>query len=78
VADCKEFLTMNLDERVEACKSRFMYFKCLDDTSHNFANYRCNTKCDTCPSVTHHTLLHGIKRFHPLPSQALTQKNNPL
>jgi hypothetical protein len=78
VADCKKFLAMNLDERVETCKSQFMCFKCLDDTSHNFVSCRCSTKCNTCSSVTHHTLLHGIKRFHPLPSQASTQKNNPL
>jgi hypothetical protein len=60
VADCKEFLTMNLDERVEARTSRFMCFKCLDNTSHNFANCRRNTKCDTCPSVTHHKLSRGF------------------
>jgi hypothetical protein len=36
VADCKEFLAMGLDEKVGACRSRFMCFKCLDDTSHNY------------------------------------------
>jgi hypothetical protein len=78
VADCEKFLAMSLDERVEACKGRYMCFKCFDDTSHKFANCRCSRKFDTCPSMTHHTLLHGIKRFHPLPSQASTEKNNPL
>jgi hypothetical protein len=78
VADCEKFLAMNLDERVEACKSCYMFFKCLDDTSHDFSNCRRSTKCDTCPSMTHHTLLHGNKRFHPLPSQTSSQKNNSL
>jgi hypothetical protein len=78
VADCGEFLVIGLDERVEACKGRYMCFKCLDDTSHNFAYCKRSTKCDICSSMTHHTLLHWIRRFHPPPSQASTQKNNPL
>jgi hypothetical protein len=78
VADCKEFMVMGKDEKVGACRSQFMCFTCLDDTSHNFVGCRRNARCDTCNSPTHHTLLHGIKRFHPSPSQASTQKTSPL
>jgi hypothetical protein len=78
VADCERFLAMGLDERVEACKGRYICFKCLYNTSHNFAYCKRSTKCNICSSMTHHTLLHGIKRFQPPPSQASTQRNNPL
>jgi hypothetical protein len=78
VADCKKFLALNLDERVEACRIQFMCFKCLDDSSHNFVSCRRNVRCDTSSSPTHHMLLHGIKRFNPPPGQASTQKSDPL
>jgi hypothetical protein len=78
VAVCKKFLAMSLDEKVEACRIRFMCFKCLDDTSHNFVGYRRSSRCNTCSSPTHHTLLHWIKRFNPPPSQTSMQKSDPL
>jgi hypothetical protein len=78
VADCKEFLAMGLDEKVGACRSQFMCFKCLDDTSHNYVRCRRSVRCDMCNSPTHHTLLHGINRLHPSPSQASMQKTSPL
>jgi hypothetical protein len=65
VADCEKFLAMGLDERVDTCKKFYMCFKCLDDMTHNFANCGLRTKCNACPSMAHHTLLHGIRRFHP-------------
>jgi hypothetical protein len=82
VPACEKFLEMELDERVYACKSRGMCFKCLDDSSHSFWDCGLKMKCDECQSMGHHTLLHGIKRFHPLPNFANrmrpTPKSSPL
>jgi hypothetical protein len=79
VADCEKFLAMELDERVDICNKFYMCFKCLDDTTHNFADCSFRTKCDVCPSIAHHTLLHGIRRFHPSPNHVIpTSKSNPL
>jgi hypothetical protein len=79
VADCEKFLPMGLDERVDTCKRNYMCFKCLDDTTHNFAHCSFRKKSDVYPSMAHHTLLHGIKRFHPPPNHVIpTPKFNPL
>ena len=67
MAECKKFEGLELDERVYACKSRGMCFKCLDDASHSFRHCRCGLKCSVCGSLGHHTLLHGIHPNHPLP-----------
>jgi hypothetical protein len=79
VADCEKFLAMGLDERVFICKKNRMCFKCLDDTMHNFVNCSFRSKCGDCPSMAHHTLLHGIMRFHPLPNHVIpTPKSSSL
>jgi late competence protein required for DNA uptake (superfamily II DNA/RNA helicase) len=79
VADCEEFLAMGLDERVDICKKKHMCFKCLDNTTHNFAYCKLRLECKDCLSMGHHTLLHGMRRFHPLPNRLiLTPKSNPL
>jgi hypothetical protein len=79
VADCEKFQAMGLDERMDTCKRNYMCFKCLDDTTHHFAYCSFRTKCDACPSMSHHTLLHGIKRFQPLPNHVTPMpKSNPL
>ena len=82
VAECSKFAGLELDERVYACKSGGMCFKCLDDVPHSFRFCRCGSRCSECGSWGHHTLLHGIRPNHPLPDfknrVVPTPRSNPL
>ena len=62
-----QFQAMGLDERVNFCRSRKICFKCLNNVYHNFSTCEFKSRCNTCMAPTHHTLLHGIKRFHTSP-----------
>jgi hypothetical protein len=72
--DCEEFRALGLDARVDFCRGRRVCYKCLNNVYHNFASCEFRTRCETCFAQSHHTLLHGMRRFHPLPGSGVPPK----
>jgi hypothetical protein len=68
LGDCEQFKALELDERVLFCCGRRICYKCLNNANHNFSSCEFQSRCETCMAPSHHTLLHGMKRFHPLPN----------
>jgi hypothetical protein len=74
LGDCGEFKALELDARVDFCRSRRVCYKCLNNVYHNFSSCEFKTRCETCFAQSHHTLLHGMRRFHPLPGSGVPPK----
>ena len=74
LGECGEFKALELDARVDFCRSRRVCYKCLNNVYHNFSSCGFKTKCDICSVQSHHTLLHGMKRFRPLPGSGVPPK----
>jgi hypothetical protein len=76
LGDCEEFKALGLDARVDFCRSRRVCYKCLNNVYHNFSSCEFKSRCETCLAPSHHTLLHGMRRFHSLPGSSTLPKSD--
>jgi hypothetical protein len=76
LGNCEEFKALGLDARVDFCRSRRVCYKCLNNVYHNFSSCEFKSRCETCLASSHHTLLHGMRRFHSLPGSSTLPKSD--
>jgi hypothetical protein len=76
LGDCEKFKALGLDARVDFCRSRRVCYKCLNNVYHNFSSCEFKSRCETCLASSHHTLLHGMRRFHSLPGSSTLPKSD--
>ena len=74
--DCEQFRALELDARVDFCRARRVCYKCLNNVYHNFSSCEFKSRCETCMAPSHHTLLHGMRRFHSLPGSSTLPKSD--